>query len=75
MNLLIQLCLLPDHILIYVFTPEDLEAKKTKKELRTFVIVADVNNESSPTTQMLRKDIGEESFEQNPLMNTTVVLE
>ncbi|MBK8636489.1 MAG: DUF4837 family protein [Saprospiraceae bacterium] len=47
---------------IRFFTPEDLEAKKTIKELRTFVIVADVNNESSPTTQMLRKDIGEEKF-------------
>lgn len=44
------------------FSPEDLEAKKLRKELRTFVIVADVNNENSPTTQMLRQDIGEERF-------------
>ncbi|MCB0646231.1 MAG: DUF4837 family protein [Saprospiraceae bacterium] len=47
---------------IRTFSPEELEDKKLRKELRTFVIVADVNNESSPTTQMLRKDLGEERF-------------
>ena len=47
---------------IRTFTPEDLEAKKLRKELRTLLVVADISNESSPTTQMLRKDIGEERF-------------
>lgn len=44
------------------FTCEDLTAEPLKKELRTYIILADLTDEDSPTTAMLRKDFGEEKF-------------
>lgn len=46
------------------FTCEDIAAEPLKKELRTYVILADLTDEDSPTTNMLRKDFGEEKFNQ-----------
>ncbi len=43
-------------------TPEDLNAKPLKRELRTYVLVADVADTASTTTKMLRQDLGEERF-------------
>lgn len=42
--------------------PEDLTAKPLKKELRTFVLLADVSDTLSTTTKMLRTDMGQERF-------------
>ncbi len=44
------------------FSPEDLEEKPIRKELRTLLILADLNDDNSPTTQMLINDIGEERY-------------
>lgn len=43
-------------------TPEDLEAKPLRKELRIFILLADVNDTLSSTTRMLMKDMGPEKF-------------
>jgi hypothetical protein len=43
-------------------SPEDLLAKPLRKELRTFVLIADVSDTTSSTTKMLRSDLGEEKF-------------
>lgn len=43
-------------------TPLDLDAKPLRKELRTFVVVADVSDTTSRTTRMLREDMGKEKF-------------
>lgn len=45
------------------FSPTDLIAQPLRKELRTYVILADISDEDSPTTQMVKKDVGSESFE------------
>ena len=44
------------------FTPNDLLAEPLRKELRTYVVVADLQDEQSPTTKMIRKDLGEKRF-------------
>lgn len=41
-----------------------LEAEPLRKELRTYVLLADISNLDSKATQMLRKDLGEEKFRQ-----------
>jgi hypothetical protein len=59
-------------------TPQDLEAKPLRKELRTFVLIADVSDTLSPTTRMLRQDMGEEKFFKAQLdvnYNTSIGLE
>jgi len=43
-------------------TPEDLIAKPLQKELRIYVLVADVADTLSSTTKMLRTDLGAERF-------------
>lgn len=44
------------------FSPSDLSAEPLRKELRTYVVVADLQDNESPTTKMIRKDLGEERF-------------
>lgn len=43
-------------------TPEDLTAKPLQKELRIYVLVADLSDTLSSSTKMLRSDIGPERF-------------
>lgn len=44
------------------FTPSDLQAESLRRELRTYVVIGDVNNASSETTEMIRRDLGEEKL-------------
>lgn len=44
------------------FTPEDLAAEPLRRELRTYIIVANLNDKESSTTKMVRRDLGEERF-------------
>jgi hypothetical protein len=44
------------------FTTEDLIAAPLRKELRTYVILADLQDHDSGTTKMLRADLGEEKL-------------
>ncbi|MEM6697452.1 MAG: DUF4837 family protein [Bacteroidota bacterium] len=44
------------------FTPKELEEDGFRKELRNFLFVADLSEESSPTTQMLNEDLGSEKI-------------
>ena len=45
------------------FTPNDLKVQPIRKELRTYVILADVDDLDSETTQMVRKDVGSEKID------------
>ncbi|HMQ49232.1 MAG TPA: DUF4837 family protein [Saprospiraceae bacterium] len=45
------------------FTPEDLSTERMRKELRTYMIVADLNDANSPTAKLVRKDLGDEKIE------------
>ncbi|MFZ1749967.1 MAG: DUF4837 family protein [Saprospiraceae bacterium] len=47
---------------IRYMTVEELNANTLKRELRTFVLLADVSDTASTTTKMLRTDMGEEKF-------------
>ncbi|MBK9736083.1 MAG: DUF4837 family protein [Saprospiraceae bacterium] len=47
---------------IRFMSPEDLDAQPYRKELRIFVVVADVSDTTSATTRMLRSDLGNERF-------------
>lgn len=44
------------------FTTEELEHEPLRKELRTYVVLADINDEDSPTTKMIKQDLGAERF-------------
>ena len=44
------------------FSPNDLASEPLRKELRTYVVVADLQDDQSATTKMIRKDLGEERF-------------
>lgn len=44
------------------FTPEDLSVEQMRKELRTYMIVADMNDADSPTAKLVAKDLGEEKI-------------
>jgi uncharacterized protein DUF4837 len=51
------------------FTPGQLLAQPLRKELRTYLILADLSDQDSPTTLMVKNDIGEENlrrFNENP---------
>jgi len=45
------------------FTPRMLSERTVRKEFRSYIFVANLNDESSPTTRMVIKDIGEEQTE------------
>jgi len=44
------------------FTATQINAEPLRKELRTYVILSDLTDTDSPTTKMVRKDIGEERY-------------
>jgi len=44
------------------FTPEQLNNQPLRKELRTYAILADLSDQNSPTTQMVKRDMGSEKF-------------
>ncbi len=44
------------------FTPEDLSAEPLRRELRTYIILSDLNDKESSTTKMVRRDLGEEKY-------------
>lgn len=44
------------------FTLEDLKKDPIRKELRTYLILADVSDESSSTTAIVNKDVGKEKI-------------
>jgi hypothetical protein len=44
------------------FTYQDLVAQPLRKELRAYTILADLSDDESPVTQMVKKDMGEEKF-------------
>ncbi len=44
------------------FSPRDLQQERLRKELRTYIVLADLNEEDAMTTKMLRRDLGEERF-------------
>ena len=44
------------------FTTIELETEPLRKELRTYVILADLKDEDSPTSRMVKKDIGSERY-------------
>ena len=44
------------------FTPVELISETLRKELRTYIIIADLNEPESAATQMLRRDLGEERY-------------
>ncbi len=46
------------------FTVEDLQAEPLRKELRTYLVLADLSDADSPTTKMFRQDIGEDRYKE-----------
>ena len=46
---------------VKVYSPANLTAKKERKELRTYVVLADMSDTDSPTTAMVRQDLGAEN--------------
>ncbi len=42
------------------FTPEQLAADPIRKELRTYILLGDITNESSATAALMKENIGEE---------------
>lgn len=44
------------------FTPDDIEAESTRRELKAYVIIADLNDEQSRTTAMVAQDLGSEKI-------------
>lgn len=42
------------------FTIEDIELEPLRKELRTYILVADLSDDASTTTQVVKKDLGTE---------------
>ena len=60
------------------FTTEELNQDPLRKELRTYVIMADLSDADSPTTRMVTQDLGEEAirrFNENPDAFTTAGLD
>jgi len=43
------------------FTPEKLTAEPVMRELRTYMILANLNDDNSPTTRLVKGDLGSES--------------
>lgn len=58
------------------FTPNDLRKDPLRRELRTYMPVANLNDEDSPTTKMVIKDIGKEkarAARETPAENNSAV--
>ena len=45
------------------FTAEQIRADELRRQLRTYVVLADLSKSESPTTRMIREDFGTEKFE------------
>ena len=57
------------------YTPEDLEAGPLRKELRTYLYLADLNDNNSTTVRDIAKDLGEEkilTIKREGITNTTI---
>lgn len=57
------------------FSPKALGQEPLRKELRTYIVLADLNDPEATTTKMLRRDLGEERFlkaKQDPTFQTSV---
>lgn len=60
------------------FTHEQIQAEPLRRELRTYVVLADLNDTQSGTTQMVRSDLGEDRFQKaksDTAYNSTVGLD
>ncbi len=56
-------------------SPEQLDKEPIRRQLRNFIIVANLNDKDSPTTQLVLKDIGEEKArraKEDPSYNSIV---
>lgn len=57
------------------YTPTELDAQLMRRELRTYLIVANLSDEDSPTAQLIRNDLGEEKLyrsREDPTYNITI---
>jgi len=57
------------------FSPRQLDGEPLRKELRTYIIIADLSDTESYTTKMVRSDLGEERYlkaKSDPSFNTSV---
>ena len=57
------------------FQVGEMAAQPLKKQLRTYLIVANLNDEESPTTKFVRADLGEEGYQRaltDPTFNTSI---
>lgn len=46
------------------FTPEELAKEPTRRELRNYIFVGNMSDEESPTTRMIREDVGEAAIQE-----------
>lgn len=46
-----------------LYTPQNLEEKPLRRNLRNYIFLADLDDDNSPTTQMVKKDLGEEKLQ------------
>ncbi|MBK8502745.1 MAG: DUF4837 family protein [Saprospiraceae bacterium] len=44
------------------FTPDDLDAESTRRELKAYLVIADISDEQSRTTAMVTQDLGSEKI-------------
>ncbi len=58
------------------FTPEELLGDPLRKELRTYLIIANLGDKSSVATQLVRRDVGDEKLtyqrQEDPEFNTLI---
>ncbi|MDX1665680.1 MAG: DUF4837 family protein [Saprospiraceae bacterium] len=57
------------------FTPEQLNEAPLRKELRSYLVVADLSDDDSPTTRLVKKDVGSEvarKAEEDPSFRSAV---
>ena len=57
------------------YSPKQLGQEPLRKELRTYIVLADISDLEATTTKMLRRDIGEERFlkaKQDPSFQSSV---
>ncbi len=52
------------------YTPEEIQNVEVRREFRTYTFLADLSDEASPTTKMVKKDMGNEKFNQALKMGT-----
>ncbi len=57
------------------FTPQELKNFPSRKELRTYMVVGNLNDPSSPTTKMIKEDLGSEKIlrsKEDPTYTVTI---